>query len=71
MTAISINKTKAEVVRKALEEGLNLLQPSRSNSAQVLLDLAKKSKKYNLKGPKDLSKNLDKYTWGKVNESNE
>ena len=64
-TAKYMRKVKAEVVREALEAGLRKIQP-KSNSAQALLDLAKKAKKIPTKGnvPKDFIKNLDYYTWG-------
>lgn len=64
-TAKYMRKVKAEVVREALEVGLRKIQP-KSNSALVLLDLAKKAEKIPTKGdsPKDFVKNLDFYTWG-------
>ena len=64
-TAKYMQKVKAEVVREALEAGLRKIQP-KSNSAQALLDLAKKAEKIPTKGniPKDFIKNLDFYTWG-------
>lgn len=59
------SKPEAEVVRDALEEGLERLHP-KSSSAQVLLDLAKMAEKIPTKGqvPKDAVKNMDYYTWG-------
>ncbi len=64
-TAKYMRKVKAEVVREALEAGLQKIQP-KSSTAQALLDLAKKAKKISTKGdvPKDFIKNLDYYTWG-------
>ncbi len=64
-TAKSRHKAKAEVIREALGQGLQVIQPKYGN-AQALLDLAKMAEKIPTKGkvPKDLSKNLDYYTWG-------
>lgn len=42
---------------------LKAMQPK--GNAQGLLDLAKWAEENNVKGPKDLSKNHDKYIWGK------
>ena len=63
--ARSQGKVKAEVVRKAIEEGLKKIQP-KSSSAQALLDLAKLAEQIPTQGrvPKDFVKNLDYYTWG-------
>lgn len=57
-------KSKAEVIREALEQGLKVTVPQKSNSAQGLLDLANAAKKFNSKGPRDLAINHDHYTWG-------
>ena len=64
-TAKSRRKAKAEIIREALEHGLQVMQP-KSGNAQALLDLAKMAEKIPTKGevPKDFSKNLDYYTWG-------
>jgi metal-responsive CopG/Arc/MetJ family transcriptional regulator len=57
-------KTKAEVTRRILEEGLKVIQPQKSGSAKALLDIAKEAEKLNVSGPRDLSFNHDYYTWG-------
>ena len=57
-------KTKAEVTRHVLEAGLKVVQPKKSGSAKVLLDIAKEAEKLNVSGPRDLSFNHDYYTWG-------
>lgn len=57
-------KTKAEITRKILEEGLKTIKPKKSQSAKALVDLASLAKKIHGKGPKDLSENHDYYTWG-------
>ena len=64
-TAKSRRKAKAEVIREALDHGLQVIQP-KSGNAQALLDLAKMAEEIPTVGkvPKDFSKNLDYYTWG-------
>lgn len=57
------NKSKASIMRTALQEGLYIIQKQKSGSAQSLLELGKIGERHGLKGPKDLSKNLDKYVW--------
>lgn len=56
-------KSKAEVLRQALEKGLERLVP-KAGGAETLLKLAEIGRKYNIKGPKDLSINHDYYLWG-------
>jgi len=60
LTAKKENKTKAQVIREALNEGL---KKKRGNAAGALLELAQLGKKLKLKGPKDLSQNIDKYLY--------
>ncbi len=55
--------SKAEVMRQALEKGLERLAP-KAGGAEVLLKLAELGKKNKVKGPKDLSINHDFYLWG-------
>lgn len=57
-------KTKAEITRQALEEGLKAIKPKKTNSTLALLELANKAKQFKGTAPKDLSINLDYYTWG-------
>jgi len=63
-TAETQKKSKAEVMRKALQEGLEVLEKKSTGGAEVLLKLADTAKKYKLKGPKDASVNHDYYLWG-------
>lgn len=76
-TARLQKKSKSEVIREALEKGLKATRPQKSSSAKALLEMAleaeKIAKKFNIKGPKDLSENHDYYTWGgeKRNSSGE
>ena len=64
LAAETQNKSKAEVIRQALEKGIITVQNQGTASAQALLKIAEIGKKYKPKGPKDLSANLDKYLWG-------
>ncbi len=64
LTAKTQNKSKAEVIRQALEKGIVAIQQQRAVSAQALLKIAQIGKRNNLSGPKDGSKELDKYLWG-------
>jgi predicted DNA-binding protein len=63
--AESKNKAEAEIIREALEEGLDKIHP-KSASAKALLDLAEMMEKTPTEGniPKDAIKNMDFYTWG-------
>ena len=65
LTARNQNKSKAEVIRQALEKGINQVALRGTASAQALQKIAEIGKKFNLKGPKDGSDNMDKYLWGK------
>lgn len=71
LTAKTQNKSKAEVIRQALEKGITAMQQQGTASAQALLKIAEVGKRYNLKGPKDSSENMDKYLWGKDWDKNE
>lgn len=59
------NKAESEIIREALEEGLEIIYP-KSASAQALLDFAKLMEKIPTKGkvPRDASINHDYYLWG-------
>lgn len=64
ITAKNHKKSKAEVMRQAIKNGLEAVEETDNNGIEVLLKLAEIGKRYNPKGPKDLSKNMDKYLWG-------
>ena len=64
-TAKNQNKSKAEVIRQALEKGIAQVTQQGTASAQVLLKLAELGKQQNLKGPRDSSEKMDKYLWDK------
>lgn len=57
-------KTKAEVTRKVLEEGLKTIKPKKSSSTEALLKIVREAKKIRGTAPRDLSINHDYYTWG-------
>lgn len=56
-------KSKADVIRTTLEEGL-AAEKAKSGGAEALLALTSFAKKHNIKGPRDASVNLDYYLWG-------
>lgn len=64
LTADLQRKSKAEIIRRALEKGLAVVKSKKSDSAKILLQIAKEAEKLHVKGPKDLSFNHDYYTWG-------
>lgn len=61
--ALTSKKPKAVIIRDALSVGLRVYKVPVSNSATGLLRIAELAKKLNVRGPKDLSKNHDKYLW--------
>ena len=65
LTAKTQNKSKAEVIRQALEKGITQVSQQGTASAQVLLKLAELGKQQNFKGPKDSSDRMDELLWGK------
>jgi len=65
LTARTQNKSKAEIMRQALEKGIATVQQRGMASAQALFKIAQIGKRYNLKGPADGCQKMDKYLWGK------
>lgn len=63
-TAKREQKSKADVIRRAIKRGLPSPKEKTRNDAEVLLDLANLAKKLDIKGPRDLSVNHDYYLWG-------
>jgi len=55
--------SKADVMRRSIENGLNSVYEKKEDSTNSLFMLAELAKKYKAIGPKDLSSNLDKYLW--------
>lgn len=64
-TARTQNKSKAEIIRQALEKGLVSVQHQGAASAEVLLKIAALGKKNKVKGPRDSSTRMDEYLWDK------
>lgn len=64
-TAKTQSKSKAEVMRQALEQGIVSIQQQSTASAHVLLKIAQLGKKYNVKGPKDAVERFDEYLYDK------
>lgn len=58
-------KSKAEVMRQALEKGITAVQQQGTASAQVLLKIAELGRKYKVKGPKDAVERFDEYLYGR------
>ncbi len=61
-------RSKATVIREALEEGLTSIKKQKSGGIEALLKIAELGEKINAHGPKDLSRNLDKYLWENQND---
>jgi len=62
-------KRKAVVIREALMAGIDVIKSENNPGISTLDDLAKISEKYRVKGPKDLSENMDHYLWGMPDEN--
>lgn len=63
LLALKQKRTEAEVIRELLYRGLNKapnITRKFTTPADFLLHMAS----YNIKGPKDLSKNFDRYLYG-------
>ena len=58
-------KPKAAILRNMIDQGLKTTPIQKSDSIKGFMQLAEIAKHYKgkLTGPKDLSANLDKYTW--------
>lgn len=67
-TAIVQKKSKAQVIRQALEEGMDIIQKKSNSSAQIMLKITEIAKEHKAKGPADLSENLDTHLWGIENK---
>lgn len=65
LAAKATRKMESEVIRDALQQGLDIIQP-KSSSVQALVDLAKMAEQLPSKpnAPRDVSENLDYYAWG-------
>ena len=65
MRAAIAKKSKAEILRDFIDEGLKSTPAQKSTSTESFLKLAKIAEQFKDRGtaPKDLSANIDKYTW--------
>lgn len=63
--SIVAQKAKAEILREVITKGLQATPIQKSSSTASFLKLAEIAKRFRGKGtaPKDLSVNLNKYTW--------
>jgi len=57
--------SKAEMVRRALKEGIVVMKQKKSTGVEVMYKLAEMGKKYKVKGPKNSSQRIDELLWGK------
>jgi predicted DNA-binding protein len=64
-TAKSQNKSKAEIIRLALEKGIVQVASQNDASAQVLLELTEIGKRHQLIGSRDSSVRMDETLWDK------
>lgn len=63
-TAKAQKTSKAEVIRQALNEGLEIVSKKQPSGVEALLELAELARKNYVKGPRDASINHDYYLWG-------
>jgi len=64
-TAKTQKRSKAEVIRQALEKGIFAVQQQGAASLEVLSKIAEIGRKYKVKGPNDAVKRFDEYLYGK------
>ena len=69
LAAKAKNKVESELIREAIDAGLNLIVP-KFNSAKALVNLAKMAKRLSFapKEPADVSSDTAKYAFGGDNE---
>jgi predicted DNA-binding protein len=65
LTAQNQNKSKAEIIRLALEKGITAVAQQGTASAEVLLKIAELGKQHKLQGPTNSSIQIDNLLWGK------
>lgn len=58
-------KSRAEIMRQALERGIAALKQQSDASVQVLFKIAELGKKNKVKGPKDGVEHFDEYLYGR------
>ncbi len=59
--AIKEKKSKAKVIREALQHGLTAKR--QQSGVDVLLKIAELGRKFKPKGPRDASQKIDEYLW--------
>lgn len=59
-----LKKSKAEVLRSAIEEGIEVMERKNTGGAEVLLKIAEIAERNNVRGPRDASINHDYYLYG-------
>jgi len=57
-------QSEAKIIREALEIGLPQVKAKPKGNAEGLQALVELGKKYNIKGPRDLSRRIDDYLYG-------
>ena len=65
LTAKTQKKSKAEVMRQALDKGISVLQYQGNASVEVLFKIAELGKKNKVKGPRDSVEHFDEYLYVK------
>ena len=70
-TAKVQKKSKAEVMREALEKGIRVVRHQGSASLEVLFKLEEMGKRNKVRGPKDAAERFDEYLYGKDWSTNE
>ena len=58
-------KSKADVMRRALQQGIAAVNKQSNAGLQVLFKIAQIGKKYHVTGPKDAVEHFDDYLYGK------
>lgn len=61
--ATRTKRSKGSVIREAIQKGLTSFKKQALGGADALLRISELGKRVNASGPKDLSKNMDKYLW--------
>lgn len=65
LAAETLNESKAEIMRQALEKGIGSIAQQGTASARALIEIADIGIKNNLNGPSDGSAKMDEYLWAK------
>lgn len=60
------NVTVSEIIRNLINKNIPTVRQKSKGRSLTLLQIAKRVEKLGEKGPRDLSKNMDKYLYGKI-----